>query len=334
MTIDFCEEKTESSYRGPFLGYINPRGQIIDYSILIGEPGHDNWRNPVTPYFLTFISYVVLGDKVERYKNKASKYKNKNMEEVAKMYEEDYEKNKYEGFDDSVLRGPTECRTNKYYYDAFIKLLNEAAKNIHNQRLDIAKSRISNNEWNLLKYDLMNFFEKCYSKKDFFYSFGRIVKVHCFETYCEMYKEFLVDCDYYEKWDYYENYCVITLMSYFKDILVQYLGYDSIERALPVDDLNIFNNLFYVSHGYTEAPYKVIFTSCTNPNERFYNWLLMDWIVQRVPKMIWNEGEQRFVQESALMDYYQTEKEIILGKEIQSIRRKVPKQYREEYFRK
>ena len=98
--------------------------------------------------------------------------------------------------------------------------------------------------------------------------------------------------------------------------------------------MNIFNNLFYVSHGYTEAPYKVIFTSCTNPNERFYNWLLMDWIVQRVPKMIWNEGEQRFVQESALMDYYQTEKEIILGKEIQSIRRKVPKQYREEYFRK
>ncbi len=33
------------------------------------------------------------------------------------------------------------------------------------------------------------------------------------------------------------------------------------------------------------------------------------------------------------MSLYQTEKEEILGKEIESIRREVPKQYRKEYFR-
>ena len=59
----------------------------------------------------------------------------------------------------------------------------------------------------------------------------------------------------------------------------------------------------------------------------------MDWIIQRVPRMFWKKEEQRFVQENSLMDYYQTEKEIILEKEIHSIRRTVPKQRRKEYFR-
>ena len=331
MTIDFCEEKTERSYKGPFLGYINPRGQIIDYSILIGERGHDNWRNPITPLFLTFISYVVLGDRIEHYKDEASTFKSN---EVKRIYEEIYEKNKYDGFDDSVLRGPTDYGANEYYYDDFIELLNKNIKKVNTSRFNTAKFGLSTDEWELLKNDLMNFFEKCYSKRDFFYSFGRVVKVHNFKTYCEIYKKFLEDCDHHEKWDYYENYCVITLMSHFKDILVQYLGYDSIERALPVDDLNIYNNLFDVSNGYTEAPYKVIFTSCTNPNERFYNWLLMDWIIQRVPRMLWNDAEQRFVQESPLTDYYQTEKERILEMEIKSIRKRVPKNSRTEFFKK
>lgn len=333
MTIDFGEEKTEKSYKGPFLGYINPNGKIIDFSILIGEIGHDNWRNPVTPFFLNFISYVVLGDKLKRYKKKAIEYETKGLKEIAKVYEEIYEKNKYKGFDDSVLRGATYYGVNEHNYDDFIKTLNMTIKNINESRLYIAKWGRSANEWEQLKYDLIYFFERCYSKKDFFYSFGRTVKVHNFETYCEMYKTFLENCDDEEKQDYYKEYSLITLMSYFKDILVQYLGYDSIERALPEDDLNIYNNLFDVSNGYTEAPYKVIFTSCTNPNERFYNWILMDWIIQRVPRMFWKKEEQRFVQENSLMDYYQTEKEIILEKEIHSIRRTVPKQRRKEYFR-
>lgn len=60
----------------------------------------------------------------------------------------------------------------------------------------------------------------------------------------------------------------------------------------------------------------------------------MDWNIQKIPRMLWNEEEKRFVEENFSMSLYQTDKEEILGKEIESIRREVPKQYRKEYFRK
>jgi len=321
MVIEYYEEKIkkyEEQVRGPFIGYISPRGQIIDYSILLGVPGHDNWRNPVTPLFLQFISFVVLGDSLELFKTGASK---------SEIYKRIYEKNKYDGFNDSVLRGPTTFGVNDYDYDSFIDLLNDAIKTIR-------RPKSSRSEWDWLKYDLMDFFEKCYSKKDFFYSFGRVIKVHREETVFDMYKKYLEDDSAHEKRGFYDNYCVITLMSYFKDILVQYLGYASIERALPKYDLNIVNNLYRFSNGYTLSQTPRILTSCTNPNEQFYNWSLMDWEIQRIPRMIWNEKEQRFIQENPIRDYYQTEREAILSREIEAIRRVVPKQYRKEYFRK
>lgn len=320
MSIDYFEEqikKKETHIRGPFIGYINPHGQVIDYSILLGVPGHDNWRNPVTPYFLNFVSYVVLGDSLEFFKTNANK---------GGIYKEIYEDNKYDGFDDFVLRGPTTFCMNLLNYDSFINDLNDTIKNVKKFR--------HCNEWDCLKYDLMNFFEKCYSKKDFFYSFGRVIKIHNRETVFEIYKNFLKNWDDREKESFYYNYRVVTLMSYFKDIVVQYLGYDSIERALPNYDLNIINNLYRESGGYTFSPKSIILTSCANPNERFYNWLLMGWDIQRIPRMIWNEQEKRFVEENPIISYHQTEKEIFLGQEIELIKRNVPEQYRKEFLRK
>ena len=327
MIIDYCEgeeeiKRREQLTRGPFLGYINPQGQIIDYSVLRGEPGHDNWRNPVTPYYLSFVSYLVLGDNLESYKEKAK---------TNPVFRKMYEKNKYDGFNNSVLRGPGDYGFNNLDYPSFIEYLNDNIKKVSNLRF-------SKDEWSRLKYDLMSFFEKCYSKKDFFYSFGRVIKVQSFKNVTKiMYRKYLQRNgydNYDDEREFYREYCIVTLMSYFKDILVQYLGYDSIERAIPEYDINIENNIYWNSQGYTFSPIPSIFTSCSNINERFYNWLLMDWTVLRVPRMIWNEKEQKFVQESSIIDYYQTEKEIILGKEIESIKREVPKQHRREYFRK
>ena len=196
------------------------------------------------------------------------------------------------------------------------------------------KYRYAGIYWNELKYDLIKFFEKCYSKRDFFNSFGRIIKVQSMKTICNIYKDWCGE-HLNGKEDFYYDYYVMELMSHFKDILVQYLGYDSIERATPDSDLNIFNNLYEPSYGYrfSKNP-KTILTSSPNPNERFYNWMINDWNIKRVPRMYWNEEEKRFIEEDPSMALYQTEKEEILGKEIESIRREVPKQYRKEYFRK
>lgn len=334
MTIDYNEEEilsSEKCYNNPFIGYINPKGDIIDFSLLIGEPGHGNWRNPITPYFLNFISFVVLGENIE-------KYKNCDIKAIQKLYEY----SQYKGFDDIVRRGLSYYEyCNEDNYDSFLNRLNDAIKEEEQSRQRHAQFckkynyeyRFDNIHWNELRYDLMQFFKKCYSKKDFFYSFNRIIKVQNMKTICNLYKNWCGG-NARKREDFYYDYCVLTLMSYFKDIMVQYLGYDSIERANPDFDLNIINNLYEPSYGYkfSNNP-KTILTSCSNPNERFYNWMINDWNVKRVPRMYWNEEEKRFVEESPTLSLYQTDKEEILSKEIDSIRREVPKQYRKQYFR-
>ena len=77
MTVNYFDEeiKNAESFKsdGPFLGYISPSGKLIDYTYLIGERGHGNWRNPVTPLFVTYMSYVSEGDNIERYKDSDKK---------------------------------------------------------------------------------------------------------------------------------------------------------------------------------------------------------------------------------------------------------------------
>lgn len=100
-------------------------------------------------------------------------------------------------------------------------------------------------------------------------------------------------------------------------------------------DLTIMNNLNIIFCGYRfSSDPKTILIFCPNSNKSFYNWMLNNWKIKRVPRMYSNEEEKRFVEESPTMALYKREKEDILGKEIESIKREVPKQYRKEYFRK
>ena len=320
MSIEYYEKQIvecEKKYQGPFIGYISPRGHLIDFSILLGKRGHDNWRNPITPVFLRYISYVIMGESLEKYKNS-----NNNS------YKLIYENNKYDGFDDFVIRGLSSFNYNIFDYDTFINML-------HNISNEIKKIHSSRNEYDYLEYDMMNFFEKCYSKRDFFYSLGRVIKVHNESTVFAIYKNYFEsnNMNYYEEKRFYHDYVIMTLMSYFKDIMVQYLRYDSIERALPLDDLHIINNLYDFSNGYTLSQNPSILTSCDNPNERFYNWLLMDWNIQVLPKMLWDESNKKFIQ-SEINAYHQTDKEKMLSEEIALIKKKVPKQDRNNFFRK
>lgn len=336
MILEYKEEeiikkerqKGHRNYNKPLLGYINPYGEIIDYSLLIGEYGHDNWRNPVTPIFLSYISFVIKGSPIKKLEN-LKWDKNKKL----------FYNNKYDGFEDVVKRGLEFLHyINFDSYDDFLTILEKRVQQEKKEATFFAKnydsyygSYYSKDPWDQLRNDLTLFFEKCYSDKNFFYSFNRIVQVENIYDICKKYNLTILD----DKNEFYYDYCIMQLMSYFKDICVQYLGYDSIERAIPENKLTLFNNLYHSSNGYIFSPKpKTICTSCQNPNERFYNWKIMDWNIQKIPRYFWNDKEKRFILEDPIMIYHQTEKEIILGKEIESIKKQVPKEYRKEYFRK
>lgn len=122
------------------------------------------------------------------------------------------------------------------------------------------------------------------------------------------------------------------LLSYFKDICVQYLGYDSLERfKTNGDNLNIPSFGEYYNFDFLANP-RIITSSYPNINERYYNYLLMDWVVHRLPRYNYNE-ETGLYEKSAFSMIYQSETEQKLEQEIQSIKKNVPIKERKKYFR-
>lgn len=315
-TMDEIEKKKYI----PFVGYINPRGQLIDYTTLIGEQTHYSTKNPASIMFLQFISYVIKGF---------------DPKELKFFWDEDghiYKNNYTEGFEDVIKRGfDYYDHYNRCSYNDFL----ESVNTYYESRKKYIKSYINSQYpfWNMhvyeqLQNDLMLFFKNAYQSKDFFKAIGITPQVESYEDYLEIHEKEIKEKRKLYSWmsnrsdrDFYNDYQIAQLMSYFKDIMVMYMRYDSIERRLKLNPNE-------------STRFKVITTSCPNPNERFYNWLIMDWNIQRVPRMYWNEQEKRFVQENPVINYYQTDKEEILGEEIASIKKLVPKKHRKEYFRK
>lgn len=166
----------------------------------------------------------------------------------------------------------------------------------------------------MLKLRLRNLFINCYQNEDFFQGFGRRLALMDKDTFEEFYEQThnLSNKDYDEKneeieWAY-NDYWAFMILSYLKDTFVQYLGYDSVEIQLP----------------------RTICTSHFNINERFYNYKLMDFHIQQVPKMIYDPIDKMY---KPIFIEYQTEKEEFLEKEIQSIKRLVKREDRYNYFR-
>lgn len=271
--------------------------------------------------FLYFISFVINGF---------------DPEELIFPWDEDsplYEKNKTDGYDYVIKRGYSYYEyCNHCSYAEFLEELNsfyESRQGFIKNHLNLRQEVGGKHVYQILLNDLMTFFKNAYQYNDFFRTVGITPQVQSKEDYLKIHhKEFekkrKLESNIMRKYsdnDFYFKYQEAQLMSYFKDFMVRYMRYDSIERRLKLNPNE-------------PKMFKVITTSCPNPNERFYNWLLKDWIVQRVPRMYLNEQEKRFVSENPVIDYYQTDKEIILGEEIASIKRLVPIQNREEYFRK
>lgn len=177
MTIGYKEDeilkKENWMYGKPLIGYINPSGQILDYSMLIGPYGHDNWRNPATSIFLSFVSFVVKNYKVAHF-----------LEYEWDKEKTLYKNNKYEGFDDVVKRGLEYIRSENYEsYDNFLQYLDSLIVSEKESAIWSAKNKYfsDRNVYKILSYDLAKLFEKLYSNRDFFDSLGRILSVENYE---------------------------------------------------------------------------------------------------------------------------------------------------------
>ena len=328
MSVEYFEEEIkehERSHHGPFIGYISPEGKLINYSMLLGPKGHDNWRNPATITFLYYLSFILPGHDIEEFKNSNNEY-------LRKMYEA----YRYHGSMDIkewVIRGyypeaPLFMNfRNQDSYEKFVRIL-------YNEIDSKRKARKFSDVYRKLEYDLLEFFGKCYSKNDFFNSFGRIIKVPSEEETRSSFEKRLRSFEDYQKDEFIRDYYTYTLMNNFKDVLTVYLGYDSIERAREMDPMELvfYDHLHSQSNMFEPLPKPSIVTSCNSPYERFFNWILMDYEIIKVPKMIWDESEGRFVQ-SDVPSFHQFEREENTADEIRRIKSKVPQHERYKFFR-
>ena len=164
----------------------------------------------------------------------------------------------------------------------------------------------SDNVRSKLLYDLKFFFYNCYQAPTFMDGFGQncmILNMSEFsEMYCEGRYRRNIDCDYH--W-YKKN----TMLDWYKTVIVQYMHYHLVERCK-----------------------KGITTSDFKPNETFYNYLLNDFEIHQIPRMIYDNDKKMYV------PYIQNEflipdSELRLKEEINAIKKLVPLKEREKYYR-
>ena len=276
MTLQYnseFENNSRISYLN-FVGYITPEGEPLDYSYPFGLGGHD--RNCVTDFFIQYFYHDIYKDY-----GRIISINDKNEFLIGDEYKKAFR---------DWCRGE------------LLKKCKSALYGLENGWY-ITKEE-------LLELRLRNLLINCYQNEDFNKAFGRILKLMDQYTFGEWFMKThnLKDMSCNELDCLYDDYFSSMVLSYLKDTLVQYLGYDSVEVQIP----------------------RTITTSCININERFYNYKLMDFRIFQIPKMIYDPVDMTY---KTMPIIYQTEKEEILEKEINSIKKLVRRDERYKYFR-
>lgn len=318
MTIEFkenqitaCEEKGHY----PFIGYFSPSGDLISYNNKLGGGYHGAWQNPVSWAFLSWVSYIILGTSVD------------DLIE----YPEFFNICKYPGINEYVKRG----YGGDHYYnygnmDKFLFDLEERIIRI--ERNWKFSSEID--DYTRFEYDLLLFFRNAYKSRRFFDSIQKKIQIED----PEVIEQKLSSLPRYENCDRHiihaatSDFIKEELLSHLKDICVQYLGYDSLERFMPNGMVIEIPGKYDKYQFDFLANKRVITSSYPNINERYYNYLLMDWVVHKLPRYYFNEDKGVY-EEYSLSMFYQSETEEKLGKEIAAIKRLVPIKERKKYFR-
>lgn len=317
-------EEKEHFYHCPYVGYFAPDGTLIDFNVLFGTAGHDEWRNPVSQTYLKYISYILLNTskQLEDYQKKS---KNQNYSEIERnRYKEIVLDHIQPGISNFVVRGfqGTSIFNNCNFDEFFTEIGKEIKKYSEDE-----KEKGSNPYWKF-QYHLLSFFQKAYKNNTFFSTIDKKIEVVSFKNYIETY-HFQEENENIQKF-YYEDTLKKMLMNHFKDIAIMYLGYDAINQV-KADNHYISFPSNMEEYDFDDIP-RAISTSCVNPNERFWNYLIMDWKIDRMPCYLYNEETQKFERLQEGYTNYQTEKEESLEKEIQLIKQKVPRKKRYQFL--
>lgn len=318
MTLDFNTGKDiivsyEKKKGKPYIGFIAPNGDYISFNILMGDRSfHDSPWNPVSYTFLDYISYIVRNTNVNTHFNWWNKIGEKDTRDKY------YEFNHYPNIKELVLRGFNPFFDyNRSSISDFITKLDE--------RISLSYGK---HGYEMMVYDLLIFFRNAYANKTFFETIGKKFYVDSERDIIKKYNLDKRDVDKIR--DTYKSYLKMQLLSYQKDIIVQYLGYDAIERF----DQNGMRASTLAANKDSDKLFlfnpRVITSSCLNVYERYYNYLLMDWTIQRLPRYCYNYETKTY----EIIDlFYQSEHEEKLKQEIQAIRKLVPLCERYKYFR-
>ena len=186
-------------------------------------------------------------------------------------------------------------------------------KNIAKQNFEYFKRKVKNNSRfsricdvdSLLLRDLDLFFYNCYQAPTFMDGFGQncmlLNEAEFFDGYCSN-----TTIDFEGKYHWYKK---DAMLDWYRVVIVQYMHYHLIERCQ-----------------------KGITTTCTNPYETFYNYLLNDFVIHQIPRMIFDESKKRYVPYEQSKSFI-ADSELRLKDEILAIKKLVPPKDRYKYYR-
>lgn len=279
-----------------FVGYLNKQGEKINYRMPFGLGGHDN--NPTTDLF---VKYFYIRDK--------------------KIFESEVHVLGYDKLFTGLEYEKYICENHRERLKTLLKSIkvdNDWQRKCYNDYV---------NPYDRLDQDLIEFFYNCYQNDSFMNGFGKNYYImNEEEFYHSIYyqnilkkypkKEGEDDSRYNRRipaiyqFDFmYWDYKMKIILDFFKDTLVQYLGYHSIER-IP----------------------KTITTSEIKVYSTFYNYILNDFTIVRIPKMNYDEDRKMYVEYNQ-SDLLLPDSELRLRDEIQAIKKLVPIKDRAKYYR-
>lgn len=174
----------------------------------------------------------------------------------------------------------------------------------NNAQLTKKFGKTSNVDSRLL-HDLEMFFYNCYQAPTFMEGFGQCCMIlnepEFYDKYCEGKNK---DFEYHYHW-----YKKSIMLDWYKTVIVQYLHYHLIERCE-----------------------KGITTCDTKPYETFYNYLLNDFTIHQIPRMIFDYDKKMYIPYNQ-NEFIITDTELRLKEEIQAIKKHVPLKERSKYYR-
>ncbi len=324
MVIDFEKDeiKAKELKNGiPYVGYFSPMGKIIDYNVGLGGQTHNSWTNPVSSIYLKYVSYIITNETIDG--SYGQYLKEHNPDKLKEMISD--------GLNELVYRGHS-----SYYggvHSSFKEFYEEIISDIEKYENIIKYDR--SDEYDKFILDLLKFFEKAYKNRDYIKTTNKITRIDNQKDIEKRVKEefFLEEDDEYICNRLVEREVNKELLSCFKDICVQFIGYDSIERYGPNGNkITIPKNEEDYDSFFYKTP-RVITTSNNDIYNRFYNYLIMDWDVYKVPRFIYDKKKEEYVVLENNLNQYRQEREEEIKEEIQSIKRLVPPYERNKFFK-